>query len=93
MAEDPHHDQLHLRLFPHSETGQEGGSYIVRQSSPSKINIMKVEASDEHREVDPMHKILSENRQKKFNERKKELLKQFEDMPTSKTKRSLSPTT
>ena len=40
-----------------------------------------------------MHKILSENRQKKFNERKKELLKQFEDQPVTKSKRSLSPTT
>jgi hypothetical protein len=40
---------------------------------------MKVESSEEHKEVDPMQKILNENRQRKFNERKKELLKQFED--------------
>lgn len=40
-----------------------------------------------------MQKILQENRQKKFNERKKELLKQFEEQPSHKSKRSLSPTT
>lgn len=40
-----------------------------------------------------MQKIINENRQKKFNERKKELLKQFEEQPLNKTKRSHSPTT
>jgi hypothetical protein len=53
---------------------------------------MKVESND-NRDVDPMQKILHENRQKKFNERKKELLKQFEEQPNTKSKRSLSPTT
>lgn len=53
---------------------------------------MKVESSEEHKDIDPMQKILNENRQKKFNERKKELLKQFEDQPITK-QRSLSPTT
>lgn len=38
-----------------------------KDASPTKIAIMKVENSDDHRDVDPMHKILSENRQKKFN--------------------------
>ncbi len=47
----------------------------MQSSSPPKIAIMKVE--EENKEVDPMQKILHENRQKKFNERKKELLKQF----------------
>jgi hypothetical protein len=53
---------------------------------------MKVESED-NKDVDPMQKILQENRQKKFNERKKELLKQFEELPSHKSKRSLSPTT
>ena len=54
---------------------------------------MKVESGKDDRDVDPMQKILIENRQKKFNERKKELLKQFEDQPANRPKRSLSPTT
>ena len=41
-----------------------------------------------------MKKILNENKQKKFLERKKELLKQFNDRPADQNKvRSLSPTT
>ena len=39
---------------------------------------MKVETSDD-KDIDPMQKILNENRQRKFNERKRQLLKQFED--------------
>ena len=41
-----------------------------------------------------MKKILNENKQKKFMERKKELLKQFSEKPADFAKnRSLSPTT
>ncbi len=38
-----------------------------KENSPSKIVMQKVEITDEHKDVDPMQKILNENRQRKFN--------------------------
>ena len=45
--------------------------------SPDKITLRRVSPDKSNKESDVMKKILNENKQKKFLEKKKELLKQF----------------
>lgn len=62
--------------------------------SPDKITLKRVSPDKSNKDSDVMKKILNENKQKKFMEKKKELLKQFSEKPNQVGKeRSYSPTT
>ena len=66
-----------------------------KQKSPESISPGRLSPQKSDRSDNPMHKILIENRQKKFLQRKRQLLKQFAQNTTDdkQKKRTLSPTT
>ena len=65
-----------------------------KSKSPDKITLRRVSPEKSNKDSDVMKKILNENKQKKFLEKKKELLKQFSEKPNEMSKaRSYSPTT
>lgn len=52
-----------------------------QNKSPDKITLKKISPDKSNKDSDVMKKILNENKQKKFLEKKKELLKQFSEKP------------
>lgn len=64
-----------------------------KSKSPEAISPKRISPEKSERTDNPMKKILNENKQKKFQERKRELLRQFSTGSEAERRRELSPIT